>query len=97
MTRKLGALLDDHARLAIHEPEHLPALLAGPQVLNRRVKIGVGHGSRVKSFSRDSVHVRRLASGTLLLGTGGDTLWHAHFPFGLCESRLSRGSTVLGR
>jgi hypothetical protein len=40
--RKLVALLDDHTLLAIHEPERLPALLAGPQVLNRLEKIGVG-------------------------------------------------------
>ena len=84
------ALLDDHTLLAIHEPERLPALLPGPQVLNRPREDRGGHESRVKSFSRDVMHARRPASGTLL-GTGADTLWHAHFPFG------PRASTVSGR
>jgi hypothetical protein len=84
------ALLDDHALLAIHEPERLPALLAGPQVLNRIVKIRgdtkvTSRASRGTSCTSGDSHVGHIFSALV------DSLWHAHFSFG------PRGSTVSGR
>jgi hypothetical protein len=92
MTQKLVARLDEHSLLAIHESERLPALLAGPQVLNRSVTIGVGREGHGKSSFQDLMHVRRPRVGhffSVLIAMRSGMV--AHFPFG------PLGSTVSGR
>ena len=62
----------------LHEPELIPAPLAQPEVLN---STSPGPDARPAS-SRHLIHGGRPTRGTLLSGTGGETLWRAHFPFG---------------
>jgi hypothetical protein len=67
---------------SLYESERIPTLLARPQVRNL--------GSPRLDTDRHFMHVSRRARGTFLVGAGGDTFWHVHFPFG------PRGSTVSG-